>query len=567
MGKKEIRLLAKNIADKFLLPVLREVLISLKKQFEKKWLNRWEVTPIDTGLHQLKNFKNCGGKKYWLSLRGEVRAGIIIDSKIVFSVDAECLHYGCLQISFGSRKRRGVNSIKIFLDDVLCGHIENLLDDSWHDLRVKLDKEENDFTLRIESLGIEELYVSHPVLIRKKQSNASVKSGRPENIICLIADSINFNVLKSLGSEVTPNVHKFFESGMSCSQAFTQADWTLPAFSSMLTGLYVSRHGVCHPGPNDFFLNNDILTLPELLLEHGYRTYAYSTHSRFSPAYGQAKGFERFQFKPFSGEFSYRAIQDVIFHLEAHKSEPNFILMHVFDVHPPYKPSSYLKKCLMKPFRVDNLSCVVKEEGDDAQLESIEDELKAKLKEFDVSISNLLSYLEKNNMVDDTLVILTSDHGTSYREEGEARLIDERIHVPLLVRGPNIPKGEEGSFVECSVDLMPSILRWANIDIPSHIDGKPWPFLGGSVRDKVFSESLFRGKYSAVIKDEKSCYHLHYPYDADSRSIDFENRNPIITFKREKFLDIEEDVGMDENEMLEVYDEIESMHFSFKKYY
>ena len=87
------------------------------------------------------------------------------------------------------------------------------------------------------------------------------------------------------------------------------------------------------------------------------------------------------------------------------------------------------------------------------------------------------------------------------------------------------------------------------------------------MRDKVFSESLFRRKYSAVIKDEKSCYHLRYPYDADSRSIDFENRNPIITFKREKFLDIEEDVGMDENEMLEVYDEIESMHFSFKKYY
>ena len=51
------------------------------------------------------------------------------------------------------------------------------------------------------------------------------------------------------------------------------------------------------------------------------------------------------------------------------------------------------------------------------------------------------------------------------------------------------------------------------------------------MRDKVFSESLFRGKYSAVIKDEKSCYHLRYPYDADSRSIDFENRNPIISFK------------------------------------
>jgi hypothetical protein len=107
-----------------------------------------------------------------------------------------------------------------------------------------------------------------------------------------------------------------------------------------------------------------------------------------------------------------------------------------------------------------------------------------------------------------------------------------------LVRGPSIPKGEEDSFVECSVDLMPSILHYANISIPSHIDGRVWPFLGGSVRDKAFSESLFSDKYSAVIKDSESCYHLSYTYDPDRRFIDLKKRNSIISYKRQNFFDI-----------------------------
>jgi len=568
VAKKNFRLLAKNIAKDLLPPALNEGILCLARKFEGNRLNRWKITPIDTGLHYLENFKNCKTKKYWLQLKLEVRAGIIIKDRIGFSVSCESLNYEYLQLGLGARKSSSRNSIKVFLDDVLCAHIEDLSDDVWHDFRLKIEKDKKEINIRIEEFGIKKLYASHPVFINKKEPDINTNSKKPKNIICLIADSINFKNLKSLGSEITPNLHEFFRHGTSCNQAFTQADWTLPAFSSMLTGLHVSRHGVCHPGPNDFFLNDAIPTLPELLLKQGYKTYGYSTHNRFSPAYGQAKGFERFMFKPFGNEFSYSAIQDVIFHLDAHKTDPNFIMMHVFDVHPPYKPSSYLKESLMKPFRDDCLFYKVRGEKYDSHLSNMEDEMKAKMKEFDVSIANLFSYLEKNNMVDDTLVIFTADHGISYRHKEKPRLIDERIHVPLLVRGPNIPTGEEDSLIECSVDLMPSILRCANIEIPENIDGKIWPFLGGKARDKVFSESLYQNKYSTVIKDNKNSHHLIYPYDADNRTINFKKRNPIVSYKRENYFDIEEeDIGTGEKEMLEIYDEIENMHSSTKKFF
>lgn len=556
-------------------PVIKEGMISLIRKLEGNRLNRWKMTPIDTCLHYLGNFNNCKAKKYWLQLKAEVRPGIIIGSKIGFSVNYENSNYEFLQLGFGARKVSSKNSIKIFINDVLSGNIENLSDDGWHDLRLKIEKAKNEINIRIEQSGIKKLYVSHPVFIRKKEPNRTTPPKKPNNIICLIYDSINFEMFKLCGREASPNLHEFFKNGMSCNQAFTQADWTLPAFSSMLTGLHVSRHGTYHPGPNDFFLKDTIPTLPELLLKQGYRTYGYSTHNRFSPAYGHAKGFERFMFKPFSNEFSYSAIQDVIFHLEAHKTDPNFLLMHVFDVHPPYKPSSYLKECSMKTFRDDSLFGKGGGEKYDFRLSNMKDELEAKLKEFDTSISNLFSYLEKNNMIDDTLVIFTADHGTSFTidyglsngHKEKPRLIDERIHVPLLIRGPNIPKGEENSLIGCSVDLMPSILHYANIDIPENIDGRIWPFIGGKGRDKVLSESLYRNKYSAVLKDNENCHHLLYPCDLDNRSINFKKRNPIVSYRRENFFDIEEDISIGEKKMLEIYNELENMHFSSEKYF
>jgi hypothetical protein len=246
MSKNELRVFVVNMMTNwFLPPKLKEGLYFLKRRWEKKYLKQWKITPINTGLHFLENFKNCAVQKYWLQLKGEVRAGIIIDGKIDFSISGEHSNCKYLQIGVGARKSANVNSIKIFLDDVLCGHIEDLSDNVWHDLRLNINEEINNLNVRIEQSGIKNLYVSHPVFISTSESNEHTKPVKPKNIICLVADAINFKYLKHSGKEIAPNICKFFENGMFCNQAFTQADWTLPAFSSMLTSLHVSRHGVC----------------------------------------------------------------------------------------------------------------------------------------------------------------------------------------------------------------------------------------------------------------------------------------------------------------------------------
>ena len=162
-----------------------------------------------------------------------------------------------------------------------------------------------------------------------------------KNIICIVLDGLTSELFNE---KLTPNICKFFSDGVTCTQAFSQGDWTLPAFSSMLTGLYPTNHGVVNPNEFDSALDGYTKTLPEILKNNGFRTFGYSSHLRFSPAYGHAKGFERFFFNLRDNDnFYFKQINEVSQHLFAHKEESNFLFLHFFDTHPPFTPSGYLK--------------------------------------------------------------------------------------------------------------------------------------------------------------------------------------------------------------------------------
>jgi len=124
----------------------------------------------------------------------------------------------------------------------------------------------------------------------------------------------------------------------------------LPTFSSMLSSAYPIKHGVYNPDENDSTLPDQYATIPELLLKHGYRTFGYSSHSRFSPSYGHSIGFERFIYRK-RNYFDYytQIITETVSHLEAHKNDNNFIFIHLFDTHAPYYPYSYFTKLIYEP--------------------------------------------------------------------------------------------------------------------------------------------------------------------------------------------------------------------------
>ena len=495
----------------------------LKKLLFKMYFKHWGHEQVDTNLHALPYFALSNKKSYWLSINKESRPGIIIDKEVVLPVD---VHEESLDwIQLGVAAKEEVDKVEFFANDILIGVTNALPTDRWIDIRLNVKTLSGQINLKIIPSGKSRIFCSHPLLDKKIHTN--VKKNTPQNIICIIVDGIR---PESLPNEVTPNINNFFDSGVTCSQAYTQGDWTLPAFSSILSGLYPSKHGVFNPTAYEIPMPESIEMLPNLLRENGFRTFAYSNNKRFTPPLGHAKGFERFICRTITlGEFYAQQISEAIMHLEAHKSENNFVLLHFFDSHIPFEPFGYLTNTLMEENRDYNarrklIAC----ESMEQYADYMENRLSSKLYELDIALNMLFSYCRDQSWFEESNVILSSDHAFPFTKKDKPLLLENRIRVPLKVKGPSIIKKYEDSLIAANVDLYASILKIAGISHPNNIDGRCWPFIEGEKRQEVFSEAFYSNKYSASIRDESYAYHFECLFHHKFNEVFYDKKNQLL---------------------------------------
>lgn len=515
--------------------LLRDYRLRRGFRYRKDWL----FHPIEMNSITLPHFAHLDQKTYWLSLRGEVRPAVYVDRILDCELTNVSPASPRVQIGVGVPSRSGISGVDVYVNNELAARLEEIAKDEWHDVRFALQGVAS-HRVRIETRGRGNMYLSHPIV-----SSLHPKKRRPHNCIVIILDGVTPQLVEEGHGACVPNIRKFFSDGLTCRGAYAQGGWTLPTFSSMVSGLYASRHGVYNPDRNDASLPEDRRTLAQIFFENGFRTMAYSGHFRFSPAYGHAKGFERFIFRPHDNHYV-KVVTDAVMHLESHKHEDNFVFLHVFDTHAGYTSSGYLNSALRQPFRHGQSWLRGKREGVEGYREYLDDERRAKLYEVDCALGALFSYLRRQEWSDDATVVVTADHGTAYGgygTNGRPVLTEDRAGIVLLVKGPKIGKGEDRSLIEGSVDLMPSVLSIAGLPVPDGLDGRAWPFIGGKEREEVFSESLYRNTYEAAVRDREYCVHYRFPFDEASGVIDFENGASPVVFRRSEGRDIEVDVG------------------------
>lgn len=149
-------------------------------------------------------------------------------------------------------------------------------------------------------------------------------------------------------------------------------------------------------------------------------------------------------------------------------NQPFFLFIHYWDTHGPYNPS--------KEWLLDNEGAYEKfSKTRDAKMlmklrdwrsESSDGELIARYDGsvffVDTQIGRLIEGLEQHHILDNTLIVFTSDHGESLNEHGiyftHHGLYDETIHVPLILRGPRLPKNKVIKGLVQHIDLVPTIL-------------------------------------------------------------------------------------------------------------
>jgi arylsulfatase A-like enzyme len=193
----------------------------------------------------------------------------------------------------------------------------------------------------------------------------------------------------------------------------------------------------------------------------------------------------------------------------------------------------------MKLMRQSQAYFDAKHMGYDQFADVLMDEFKAKTYEVDCALQSLFAYIQRQSWSQDAHIILTADHGTCYTTKNKPLLMERKVKIPLRILGPGIPSTKESHLIGGSVDLMPSVLKLAGLTSPQQIAGQIWPFLGGTPRQEVFTESLYREYYEATVRDEQFSYHFRYPYNEATGHIDFRHLDQLIVYARQQGRDIE----------------------------
>lgn len=285
---------------------------------------------------------------------------------------------------------------------------------------------------------------------------------RRPNVLLITIDTLRADRVGAYGYRAgqTPVIDRLAAEGLRVEDAFTAVPVTLAAHATLLTGRLPTEHGV--RGNSFYRLPERETTLAEVLKQAGYRTAAVVGAAVLDRRFGLSQGFDLYDDETASGtgvtliaeRGAAAVVSRAIAWLNGWDGSSAFLLWaHLFDPHDPYVPP--------EPFRSTLASSPY--DGEIAYV--------------DREVGRLLEALESRGALESTLVILTSDHGESLGEHGEAThgifLYDATLRVPLFFRGPGIPRPAPARAGPVGlVDVLPTVLGRLSIALPASVSGR-----------------------------------------------------------------------------------------------
>ncbi len=319
---------------------------------------------------------------------------------------------------------------------------------------------------------------------------------RDYNVILVSFDALQAAHVGSLGytRNVTPTIDAMAKEGFSFTRNVSVASWTVPASMTWFTGVYPSEHRLTNkfavfnpPAGNRLAnlreLSPDLVTLAEVLKENGYATGGFTGNAGVSGGFGYGQGFDRYFFE--KGKFGSMgvSIPKAMDWLKENRGKKFFMFLHGYDCHGQNVPAGgfdyrFVDKGYDKKFTGSAAEQeALREEGLEKGKVALRDEdvkfwraiYDEKIQRTDAMFKGFLAQLEKMGLMDRTIFVLTSDHGTEFHEHGRFdhgfSLYDELIHVPLVIRLPGVKGGKVVTDQVSSLDVMPTILDLLDVKL------------------------------------------------------------------------------------------------------
>ncbi len=329
------------------------------------------------------------------------------------------------------------------------------------------------------------------------------RSGRDWNLVLVSLDTLRADHLDAYGypRETAPFLSGPLAREGTLFEAVTSAaTTTAPSHMTMFTSLQPSVHSV-RGNTGAVPLPGSVPTLAELLREQGFATAAVTEGGGVAPRRGFERGFGRFLEKrtrvPHEpGTQSALTFPAGLDWIRGVRDRRFFLFLHTYEVHGPYRPpAAYASFFSDTPPGLEPPAGLPAKQSPtlyDREIRYLDDELR-----------RFVQGLEAAGRLEDTLLVVTSDHGEEFLEHGiighGATPYEEVLRVPLLFRGPGVPGGRRVAAPVGLVDLMPTLLELLGVSAPADAMGRSFAALVHGEADAdswrrrpVYSEAWFR---------------------------------------------------------------------------
>jgi arylsulfatase A-like enzyme len=320
----------------------------------------------------------------------------------------------------------------------------------------------------------------------------------PPSVLLVTVDTLRADHLTCYGYErnTSPHMDEFARRSTRVARAYATAPWTVPTHASIFTGLFPFQHGAHtvevpkNAKENAAPLSSSQPTLAEVLRRGGYRTAAVVANSVYlAERFGMDRGFETYTVKREYGVL----LNSIIFKwLRQNGTKPFFLFVNYIDTHRPYNISPRPNGNLPLPSR-ENPDLLLNSLYDHVMgaagpaprslVQGVIDQYDTAIANVDQSIGELFAFLKQHGLFEDTMIILTSDHGEYFGEhalvEHSKDVYEQALRVPLIIKLPGQRAGVIDQRVISSVDLAGMIVDKLPAEVKKNADGL-FPFRPGN---------------------------------------------------------------------------------------
>lgn len=461
------------------------------------------------------NFPQAAGRET-IGKREEYRNTLYAHSPSTITFEAPIPKEARLHFGLGIIEKNSPVKFRVVADGTNELYSKTVTDaDAWQDADVDLAAYGGKsarlvFETTAEKPGAVGLW-ANPLLTTKAPRN------RP-NVLVYMIDTLrgDHTSLYGYGRDTTPFLKKLGAQGLVFEDCQAQATWTKPSTASLMTSLYSFTHGI---NLDSDTIPKGATTLAEQLRGAGYVTASVVANPFAGRLTGLQRGFDYMSEWPVvqrrrtdaeDRATDSAALNKVVFPwLEQHRDEPFFLYAHATDPHAPYRPPAGFEEKFANPADTPEFNrnyvklrdkaqygggtvisralCAKSGVNPDRFIHRAIDRYDGEVLHNDWSLEQLVDKLKQIGVLDNTLIVVVSDHGEEFWEHGWTAhghsLYQELTHGVFLMWNPKlIPTARRVAEPVQLIDVMPTVLDLLGLKIPDVVQGQSLaPFAKGQL--------------------------------------------------------------------------------------